>query len=260
MPHLHTRPRQVLHRIPEVRQFPVEHRHQPIVGVHHEVAETEVAVHHPVRHCGGSVGGQPAQPEFDDRLGPAQTVVQGVNQCQGIVGSQPAETFVGGGDLPDVGERGGRLARQDLAGRLPPIVSQDHGSQGFTGDEVHRQRLPTHHRRVVGGGEHGGDPDPGASGDLNERRLVDESRPHAARSFPLHDDLAFTRCGGQGHRKTLTGRTPAESLNARGRRRADDRTQPCRDLRTECLESPVRCAHSDQQWARTVGYGLTGLP
>ena len=74
-PRLHAEPAEVLDRVAEVREFPVEHRAQPLRS-DDEVAGAEVAVHERGLGVGepGCAFGQPTEPELERRMGFAEHV------------------------------------------------------------------------------------------------------------------------------------------------------------------------------------------
>ena len=240
----HARPAQVLHRVAEVGQFPVDDGMQA-VGTDQHVAEPEVAVHHGLARAGGTVLLQPAEGELEGGDRVAEPVEHLAVLVQLVDGLQEVQLV--GRDGVDGGEGAPELGRQPGASVAVGVVAQDAPGDRFPVDELADQ-VPGAERRVTGpAGDHAGHRDAGGGRGLEQQGLVlHRAGTRRAGALALEHQLTTARA----ERPRLPGGAAGESTQVR-HGRAEHRLETgyqfvgCHDWRS--------CQTSYPQAALTAG-------
>ena len=132
-----------------MRQFPIEHRGQPL-SVDKKIAHTEVPMHEAVGCRLRTVLGQPAEGQFEDRVGGAKLPVKTLLLIQQLLGILPRQRHRQGINVRTVDARqlGRTLTAEPVSGHsVLGLVEQPCG-QRLSRYAGHDEALP---QRAIGG-------------------------------------------------------------------------------------------------------------
>lgn len=147
----HAEPSEVLERVSEVGEFPVEHGDQSRV-IDEEVAEAEVAVDDPGSHRWRAVLGQPVQGELERGARHVESIEERPQLPQRVVGPQVRHD--GGIDAVDGGECRSGLWDEPGAGIGVLVVAEQTRRQGLTAEAAGNDERRTEHGWIVTGADH----------------------------------------------------------------------------------------------------------
>ena len=185
-------PPDVLRRVADVRQLPVEHATQP-VAPDQEVAHPVVTVHDRAGAARRPVGGQPAHAELEGRAHLAQRVEERQRVAQRVRRGEPGDGSRIDG--VDGGQRTRHLAGEGAARLAPLVVAQDLARNRLPLQAVDHQ--PTRpHLVALAQGDHARHRHAGGSGGAQQVRL--KTRPAtrgAAAAVHLQDERAQRTVG-----------------------------------------------------------------
>ena len=188
-PRTNAEPPEVLERVPDVGELPVEHRAQPL-PVDEQVAHPQVAVDHARRVLGRPVRLQPSEAQLEGRVRLRQPVEHRPVLGDLVGRLQSLHRLDGDG----VDRRRGRadLRTEALARHRPLLIAQQLARDGLPRQPLHHHPRAAQHATVVAG-HHAGDGNAMLRGGSKQGRLRLHAHPAAARGGsrpePLQDQL-----------------------------------------------------------------------